>query len=271
MNDRQRAGSEFDELREVQRRTRLKWALIAGGLLAVSALLFVAFAEYRVFFFRPKPDMKEVERVALAKTNDPACRALVDHIDQQQSNWTSRRVDLRKIDQSSSLSDVRAAREEIHAMVVVYDLEERRLETIVVRDPNVRGDMNAYLKQVLRFLKRMDALLTARATALEAPPPAADAGKSDAGGSTLEVPGLGQIKLAKPDAGPAAASEDAWVAKYQRAWSVITEDQDKWRVFRQGPIPCGRREGKVPPIPAKARDLLSRPSRSTPVKLAPPK
>jgi hypothetical protein len=263
---------QVDDLRQAERKNRLKWSLIAGVLVTVSVVLVVAFVEYREFFFRPKPDMNEVERVAFNKTNDPACRALIDNIDKQEVQWKASRLELQKVDESMDVAAVEAAQKQVRDMLAVYGLEERRLETIAVRDSNVRGDISKYIRHVLHYLKKMEQALDARIVELKSPPaPESDAGAADgdAGVKTLQVPGLGEVAVTKADAGAAEKGTTKPVVDYQRAWSMVTEDHDKWRVFRQGPIPCGRREGAVPRIPAKARDLSDPRTTDGTVKLAP--
>ena len=228
----------IDTMLAAERKTRTKWALIGVVLALGSVGLFVLFAEYRTFFFRPKPNMQEVERVALQKTNDPVCRTLLEHVDALKDDWRAHQVEMRTLHESTDVAAIEEGRERIAQMVTRYKVEQKRRELIIAKEDRVHNELAAYFKHVLFFLDRMDALLQARAESLTAPPEAADAGaiaeRSDAG--------------AQSDAGEAREAESAQDT-YTRAWRNVTEDHDKWRVYRQGPIPCGQRTGPVPELP----------------------
>ena len=211
-------------VRETEFRNRAKWTAVFVSMVAVSIGLFALFWNYSTFFFRPKPDMTEVKRVSFEKSNDPACRGLIEAIDATAADWREHRLALKELASSDDPDAIQNGRKILQAHLATYQHERRRAAIIITKDPNVTGDIVRYIKHITAFLKDMDRAL-----------------------NTIV------IDMAREAAG--TAREDAKEAekspqeRYTRGWSKVNEDQEKWRVFRQGAIPCGRRLGEVPPLP----------------------
>ncbi|MEL6179990.1 MAG: hypothetical protein AAFS10_13610, partial [Myxococcota bacterium] len=198
--------------------------------------LFALFWTYSTFFFRPKPDMKEVQRVSFEKSNDPACRGLIEAIDNTAADWRDKRLNLRELATSDDPNAIQKGRQTLQAHIATYQYERRRASIIITKDPNVTGDIVRYIKHINSFLKDMDRALSEIVIA-----------KADAAANPED----------KPQEQPKTKTDDPQaktpVERYTRGWSKVNEDQEKWRVFRQGAIPCGRRLGEVPPVPENER------------------
>jgi len=225
-----------------QRKNRTVWTVVfVACVLFVVTSIWLA-AENRELLFAPKPDMTEVERLAFEGSNDPACRQLVDTLDGRQKVWTQQRAGLKDLYTSTDRAAIVAGRMELQVLIETYKQEQRRLEIAVIQDrdtetfegrrhkTDLRADIQRYFKHVLHYLGKMEGLLGERLAEL------------DGGGARVDVPGLGEVKVVS---GTGASP----LERYQTAWSRVTEDHDKWRIFRQGPSPCGRREGAVPELP----------------------
>lgn len=256
--------ASVEEVLAANRKTRMKWAAAGLSIVAVSVGLFALFATERAFFFRPKPDMKEVERLSFQDTNDPACRELVGNIDALETRWKSERMGLRKLFDATDKAAIEAGLKQVRHYTEVYRTEQRRAQIIITQDPSVTADIARYLRHVLSYLKAMDQLLAERLAELNgvAEAKADDDAKDPTPRKvydptairTVEIPGLGKVAvtgtpLPSSPIDPSAMASKTPAERYLRAWSAVTEDHDKWRVFRQGPIPCGHRAGDVPPLP----------------------
>lgn len=233
------------ELAANQRKSRVVWtAVFLSAVVFLVAAIWLA-AENRELLFAPKPDMSEVERLAFERSNDPACRQMVETLDARQQGWSQLRVELKELHASTDRAAIEKGRASIVELMETYRLEQRRLEIAVIQDrdaetaegrwhkTDLRGDIQRYFKHILHFLGKMEAALTERLAELD--------GKVT--GEPLVVAGLGEV--GRKDGEKAATAGE----RYQTAWSRVTEDHDKWRIFRQGPSPCGRREGAVPELP----------------------
>ncbi len=250
----------IEELRQTERRGRTRATVIFVTLMALGAAAIALGITFREELFRPRPDMEAIEQVAEHWSNDPACRELIAQVDTQQQRWRAERQRIKGLWEADPAAQD-AGRQELRALIDTYELEARRLEIAIFQDrdtqtaegkwirTDIRKDIRQYFKHVIFYLKKMDSLLAARQEErLAAAQPPAEAG-DDVG--VLEVPGLGSVPVVPPRAGqkaakPAEAPADTW----ERAWSMVTEDHEKWRIFRQGPIPCGHREGEAPALPA---------------------
>lgn len=245
-----------------ERAKNIKWAVIGLLVVLTSVGLFVLFATYRTFFFRPKPDMIEVERVAFEKTNDPACRTMLTKVDELKDRWNDDRDALRPLIASKDLEAIADGRARLQAMIENYKFEQRRREIIITKEPRSQGELAQYFKHVLFYLQKMDTLLADAQTSLQRAPEAADSPKVDEG-SKEKGNDEARDKAADPTAadeqdkaGGDAEAETPQKA-YERAWRLVTEDHDKWRVYRQGPVPCGAREGEPPPVPEKMGQVVT--------------
>ena len=216
-----------------ERRNRIRWAIIGLLMLLGSVGLFVLFAEYRVFFFRPKPDMKEVERVAFKKTNDPVCRELLAKVDAIKDSWRSEQLSMKDLYEKGSAAEVAKGRARLQQMIGAYEIEKQRRVLMIPKEDRVHAELSAYFKHVLFYLRQMDDLLAQK----QGPPPAEPV--ADAGGGDADAD-------ADSDADAGVKKEAPAGERYIRAWRLVTEDHDKWRVYRQGPVPCGQRRGPTP-------------------------
>lgn len=253
----------IEELRQTERRGRTRATIIFVTLMALGAAAIALGITFREELFRPRPDMEAIEQVAEHWSNDPACRELITQVDTQQQRWRAERQRIKGIWEATDPAAIDAGRQELRGILDAYALEERRLEIAIFQDrdtqtaegkwirTDIRKDIRQYFKHVIFYLKKMDSLLAARQEErVAAAQPPAEAG--DAG--MLEVPGLGSVPVVPPRKGQEAAKPpEAPAATWERAWSMVTEDQEKWRIFRQGPLPCGHREGDVPALPAPSQ------------------
>jgi hypothetical protein len=228
-----------------RRRSQMKWAAVGVLVVAVTVTLYFLGFRYREELFRPKPNMEEIEAAAFSISNDPACREMIKNVDDLQVRWKERRKGLRDLLVEGDAAAVEAGRLEVQHFLEAYKLERRRLPIIIVHDSEVPGDILRYLKHITHYLNRMDELLGARLQALKAP--AEDAAEGDAKQQEAQEGDTGEARKGKKD--KKAKVEQSPEELYSKAWSAITEDHEKWRVFRQGPLPCGKREGEVPPLP----------------------
>ncbi len=263
-NDAQSVADQVAEIQAQQKRSKtlavlgliLAFAVLGGTILLVSAN-----AE---FFFKPNPDVDEAKRLAAQFTNDPACNALVDHVDAQAATWEKERGRIRKAIDSEDDKELAHIIGALEKQANTLATEQRRLEISVTKAADPRGDvrsqMSRYFRYTLRYNKTMQDALKARREALANPKPApegADAGESapeasDAGTAVVKAPGLGVVKVDKPGDKTKPADPKA---EYERAWKSMAKDQDSWRLFRQGPSPCGQRNGEVPALPEKRGEL----------------
>ncbi len=264
-SDDQNFEQQLEAVMAAERSNRLKWGVIGLTVATVSVGLFVLFAEYRTFFFRPKPNMEEIKKVAFDKTNDPACRTLLDNVDKLKDRWEKERAALRPLYKSTDVEAIAKGRQVIAEMLDAYALERRRREIILTKEPRSQTELAQYFRHVIFFLKKMDKLLAERVEAINNPAAAqADAGtdgaNADAGVFRKTDAGTLEVALNKPK------KEDPDKA-YDRSWKLVTEDHDKWRIYRQGPVPCGQRDGDVPPVPDEAQKIT--PTRPADAKAAP--
>jgi len=215
-------------VRETEYRSRMKWTAVFVSMVAVSIGLFALFWNYSTFFFRPKPDMTEVKRVSFEKSNDPACRGLIEAIDGTAAEWREQRLTLKDLASNTDPDAIQNGRKVLQAHIATYQYERRRAAIIITKDPNVTGDIVRYIKHITSFLKDMDRALNEIVIGKAKEAAARNAGEG------------GEIK---------PFDTKALAERYARGWSKVNEDQEKWRVFRQGAIPCGRRVGDVPNVP----------------------
>jgi hypothetical protein len=216
-----------DQLYLERRRSQRRWAVVGVLIVAATAAVYTLGFRYRAELFRPNPNMEEIESAAFSTSNDPACREMVSQIDALQVRWKEKKASLRELLSSTDAAALQAGRDELKRFLDAYRVERRRLSIIIVHDQEVPADLLRYLKHVLHYLTRMDELLQARQQELSPPPPPTDA----------------------PAPPAAKADEKPPAERYSAAWSAVSEDHEKWRVFRQGPIFCGKRVGEVPPLP----------------------
>lgn len=246
-----------------ERAKNIKWAVIGLLVVLASVGLFVLFATYRTFFFRPKPDMVEVERVAFEKTNDPACRTMLTKVDELKDRWNEDRDALRPLIASKDAEAISGGRAKLQAMIENYKFEQRRREIIITKEPRSQGELAQYFKHVLFYLQKMDTLLADAQTDIQRAPEPADAPKTGEG-EAKDAEGEAEDQAKDPAAtakqdkekGGEEAAETPQKA-YERAWRLVTEDHDKWRVYRQGPVPCGPRDGEPPPVPEKMGQVVT--------------
>ena len=273
MEDRQNAKGdpEFDEhlesLRKTEFRNRLKWMVVGVSLAAIGVGLFAVFWNYKVFFFRPKPDMTEVKRISYQKSDDPACRALIGAVDEVKTTWKEERLSLKDLYTSTDPQAIRVGLETIRSHLKTFKYERRRVQIIITKDPNVVSDIARFIKHISRYLREMERSLTAHLISID--PEAADTQPKyekpvDNRPDRLFIEGYGHLKIKK---NRNKAEKLAPKEIYARGWSKVTDDHEKWRVFRQGAIPCGRRIGDAPPVPEEDAPLI--PSQQTQKKKQP--
>lgn len=246
-------NAQVEAMLEAQKAYKRRWAIYGFLVLLLGVGLIAGFAWFREFWFKPQPDMKQLEKNVYDLTNDPACRELLTNVDALQERWTVERDELSTAFASTDPKVIQAARKKVRAYLAVYHVENRRVLIIKGQWRHVQPDIQRFLQHVIFYLEKMDSALEQRVLALaadaasakaDAGPADEDAGPSDADEGTRDPIAEAVAKKKKKD--PAA--------DYQRFWDHVTQDHDKWRIYRQGPIPCGKREGEVPPLPDKPSD-----------------
>ena len=269
MDDKHNTGeseieAQITSLRRTERNNRLKWAMIGITSAAVSVGLFSIFWNNQAYFFRPKPDMEEVERISYQKSDDPACRSLISAIDKTEEGWKTERLSLKTLFESDDTTAILAGLKTIREHLKSVTYERRRVQIIITKDPNVVSDIARYLKHLQRYLRDMDRSLTARLIALK--PALAESQPKfelpvDKRPDSVFVEGFGKLRVKKIK----KDTREPEVA-YNFAWSKVTGDHEKWRVFRQGAIPCGQRHGDLPAVPEEDASLFKTAPQAQPVK-----
>lgn len=239
----------INEIQQQRRQSQMKWAAVGVLIIAVTATLYFLGFRYREELFRPKPDMQEIEAAAFSISNDPACREMIKNVDDLQVRWKERRKDLRGLLAQEDAAAVEAGRLEVQHFLEAYKLERRRLPIIIVHDSEVPGDILRYLKHITHYLKRLDELLASHLQTLKTPPAAPGEGSPRGQEPKQEASKKDEPQEGKKGKKGAGKKELSPEELYDQALSAVTEDHEKWRVFRQGPLPCGKREGEVPPLP----------------------
>ncbi len=257
-------------LYELRRKSQRAWALRGVAALLLVGTIYYLGVNY-AHLLAAKHDQKEMEEAAFKLTNDPACRALIGNVDGLQKRWTERRGGLQGLLSSSDPKAVEAGRDELRAFIAAYRLERRRLPTILVTDTQIPSLFSQFFKHVLGYLQRMEALASDHLAQLQAPPSAPDAGTAPDAGLAVApdarvAPDAG-VALA-PDAGGKPAQRPP-AELYEQAWTYVTEDHEKWRVYRQDTIPCGQRNGPAPELPPEDEVLRPVTDPALPVRLSP--
>ena len=239
--------AQVDAMLEAQRAYKRRWAIYGFVVLLAGVGLIAGFGYFREFWFRPTPDIAEVEKNVFDLTNDPACRELLENVDVLQVRWTKERDALRTL-YDADPDDIQAGRRQIRTYLDAYQIERRRVTIIKGQWRHVRRDIDAFLAHIVFYLDKMDGALEQRVLGLAAAAHAgadigiADAGTTDAGPRDPIAEAVAKKNASDPK------------ADYERFWSHVTADHDKWRIYRQGPIPCGKREGPVPALPDTPND-----------------
>jgi hypothetical protein len=224
--------AELDSMLRGQRVYRRRSAIAGLSIFLLLAFGIAVSAYFKEFWFRPTPDMEEVERISYALTNDPVCRELVTIVDGLQKRWKTDRRELRTLILSEDPAAIQAGRRRLEDYIDAYKIETRRVTIMKGQWPHIRDDVQRFLRHVIFYLDRMNAALERRQLSL-------------ADGKIEAIPDARDpVKEAIDAKSDKLSAED-----YERFWSHVTEDHDKWRTYRQGPIPCGMRVGEVPPLP----------------------
>jgi hypothetical protein len=234
-------NAQVEAMLAAQRSYKRRWAIYGFVVLLIGVGLIAGFAWFREFWFRPTPDIDEIQQNVFDLTNDPACRELLENVDALQTNWTTERQGLRDLFDSNDPDTLQAGRKQVRSYLEAYRVEIRRVLIIKGQWRHVQRDIESFLKHVVFYLEKMDAALEKKVISLAAAaaaPPDADAGAdADTGPSDPIAEAVAAKKAGDPK------------ANYERFWTHVTGDHDKWRIYRQGPIPCGKREGPVPELP----------------------
>lgn len=227
---------ELAELKAAQRQVQ-KRGLVIGVVSLVSAVS--AFALMGIFWeelFRPKVDMEKAKEYSFEISNDPVCREMIKNMDARAEGWKAERRSLRDLMKSEKISEIREGREKIAAFIKAYRTERKRLPHIITKEPDTPADLSKFLNNIVLYLRYMDGSLEGRIEDLVRVETEAEA-----------VPGPERTKIEEAEAQRADV--------YRKSWVAVTENQDHWRVFRQGAIPCGQRKEAVPEIDLTLKPL----------------
>mgnify|MGYP006928174972 CR=1 FL=1 len=245
-------NAQVEAMLEAQKAYKRRWAIYGFVVLLIGVTLIATFAWFREFWFRPTPDIEQIQQNVFDLTNDPACRELLENVDGLQARWVTERDGLRTLFASDDPAALQAGRKQIREYLTAYRLENRRALIIVGQWRHVQRDIQSFLKHVIFYLEKMDGALEQKVLALAS----AAAQRGDAGAVAADAGTTADTGERDPIA-EAVAKKKAGdpTENYERFWTHVTGDHDKWRIYRQGPIPCGQREGAVPELPPTPKEI----------------